>query len=103
MIIENKTPVVVPPVAEEIYDALWLSDIHIVVPPEGPGYATVLYAPWKSGTAKTKGAPQQFTIPNLFGKLQSDADFLDAWNGVTAVIRKYMVAADVAANVAADD
>lgn len=100
MIIASSNPVVVPAVPEEVYDALWLHEIHIAVPPEGPGYAHVMHTPWKSGTTKTQGTPQQFTITDLMAKLQTDTDFQTAWGGVTAVIAKYMAEANVAAEPA---
>jgi hypothetical protein len=97
MIIKKQDPLVIPATEEAVYPDIWLHDIRIETPPGGPGRATVAYSSWQADSVNTAKDTKQFFIDDLMGKLEADPDFRAAWDGMTAIINKYMVEAGIAA------
>lgn len=94
-IIVAPTPVAKPAVAAYTLPDLWLLNVGINMPVEGPGRAAITYMPWNSTSGKSDPDAQKvFVIPDLMDKLENDPDFLEAWEKVTFVVAKYMAAAD---------
>lgn len=98
MIINLATPVVRPPVEAKTFPDVWISNLDINIQPGSAGRAIVTWLPWRSAdnTFPEDMAPRQFNVPDLLGKLESDAGFQNVWEAITSYLAAYMADAGIA-------
>ena len=71
-------PIVIPAVAEVIYDRWWLQDLHVEAPhPDQPVALSARFVAYRlvpSGVELDPAGPRQFKVEDLFALAQSSED-----------------------------
>lgn len=94
MPIVGSDPVIVPAVAQQTYDAWWITNLSIQAPsPTGKVRAFATLVPYNSQTQAIKGdQPVSLSILDLFGAAQTDATISAAMTAIYAAVQSQATA-----------